>query len=71
MLVKVTDKNLDVGIALPMAIEARLRQLAERDFEGAMSAHVTISGELGEGEEPGDLNPVIIAETPGTELSVS
>jgi ribosomal subunit interface protein len=145
MLVKVTGKNLDVGIAFRTTIEARLTQLAERYFEGAVSAHVTvekqrstflidctlhlatglvlqahgsaadaqasfeqaaahlerqlrrykrrlkdhhksraepvrtieatsytISGEVGEGEEPRDLNPVIIAETPATvpELSV-
>jgi ribosomal subunit interface protein len=115
MLVKVTGKNLDVGIALRPTIEARLTQLAERYFERAVSAHVTvekqrstflidctlhlatyerrlkdhhksraepvqtieatsytISGEPAEGEEPCDLNPVIIAETPAIvpELSV-
>ena len=42
MQIKITGKNLDVGEALRLHIEDRLRQLQQRYFEGTVHGHVTI-----------------------------
>src|SRR5437763_9182784 len=42
MLVKITGKNLDIGTALRTHVEARLKQIAEKYFDGTVSSHITI-----------------------------
>jgi len=42
MLVKITGKNLDIGAALRINVEARLNQIAEKYFDGTVSSHVTV-----------------------------
>jgi ribosomal subunit interface protein len=42
MQIKVTGKNLDVGNALREHIDARLQQLKDKYFEGAVHGHVTV-----------------------------
>jgi ribosomal subunit interface protein len=42
MQVKITGKNLDIGAALRAHIENRLFDIAEKYFNGTVSAHVTL-----------------------------
>lgn len=42
MQIKITGKNLDVGEALRLHIEERLRQLKQKYFEGTVHGHVTV-----------------------------
>src|SRR5262245_47305534 len=42
MLVKITGKNLDIGTALRTHVEARLKQISEKYFEGTVSSHITV-----------------------------
>jgi ribosomal subunit interface protein len=42
MLVKITGKNLDIGTALRAGVESRLKQISDKYFDGAVSAHVTV-----------------------------
>ncbi len=42
MQVKVTGKNLDIGDALRMHVEERLKQFQQKYFEGTVHGHVTI-----------------------------
>ena len=42
MLVKITGKNLDIGAALRTHVEARLKQISEKYFDGTVSSHVTV-----------------------------
>ena len=42
MQVKITGKNLDIGAALRAHIENRIFDIAEKYFNGSVSAHVTL-----------------------------
>ena len=42
MLVKITGKNLDIGTALRTHVEAHLKQISDKYFDGTVSSHGTI-----------------------------
>jgi ribosomal subunit interface protein len=42
MHIKVTGKNLDIGVALRQHVEDRLLQLQQKYFEGTVHGHVTV-----------------------------